>query len=63
MRIAKNIQVHAYKGQTVHVLNEKNIEQWNMAAAAQRRVIFLKLYGFDPEDDKEAQQGLKKYFQ
>ena len=59
---AKNIKTHSYKGLTEYELIEKSPEEWNKAAAAQRCVIFLKLYGFDPEDDKEAREGINKYF-
>lgn len=62
MRIAKNIRTHAYKGITTFELFEKGPSEWNKAAAKQRRKVFLKLYGFDPENDEEAQQGLDKYF-
>lgn len=58
----KNIRTHSYKGQTEYELIEKSRGEWNKAAAAQRRVIFLKLYGFDPENDHEAQEGIDKYF-
>lgn len=58
----KNIRARTYKSITTFELLEKSPEEWNKAAAAQRRVIFLKLYGFDPEDDKEAREGTNKYF-
>lgn len=58
----KNIRRHSYKGHTEYELIEKSRGEWNKAAAAQRRVIFLNLYGFDPEEDKEAREGINKYF-
>lgn len=58
----KNIRTHSYKGITEYELIEKSPEEWNKAAAAQRRVIFYQLYGMDPTDDAESQQGINKYF-
>ena len=62
MRIAKNIRTHVYKGITTFELVEKSPEEWNKAAAVKRQALFLRLYGFDPMDAKEAQEGLNKYF-
>ena len=62
MNGAKNIKMKARKGQVFYELTEKSAEEWNAAAALQRQRIFFQLYGFDPETDQEASQGIDRYF-
>jgi hypothetical protein len=41
---------------------EIEVREWNQAAELQRKRIFLALYGFDPENEKECCEGLDRYF-
>ena len=41
---------------------EIEVREWNRAAELQRKRIFLALYGFDPEDEKECREGLELFF-
>ena len=59
--IAKNIKLKSRQGTVFYELTEKSVDEWNAACALQRQKIFLKLFGFDPENDKEARQGLSRY--
>ena len=58
----KNIRARTYKSITTFELLEKSPEEWNKLAVSQRQRIFLKMFGFDPESDKEAQEGIDRYF-
>ena len=46
------------RGQTFEI----EVREWNRAAELQRKRIFLALYGFDPEYDKECREGLDRFF-
>ena len=46
------------RGQTFEI----EVREWNRAAELQRKRIFLTLYGFDPEDEKECREGLDRFF-
>jgi hypothetical protein len=60
---ANNIRIIEYpNGHKIAELLEESAQAWNAKAAERRRAIFLKMYGFDAMDDKEAQEGLDKYF-
>lgn len=59
---AKNIKMKVRKGVIFYELTEKSTEEWNAAAVLQRQKLFLQLYGFDPETDQEARQGICRYF-
>ena len=57
----KNIRARTYKSITTFELLEKSAEEWNKLAVSQRQRIFLKMFGFDPENDKEAQEGIDRH--
>ena len=59
---AKNIKMKVRKGQAFYELNDISAAEWNEKAMLQRQRIFLKMYGFDPESDKEAREGIDRYF-
>ncbi len=60
--IAKNIKMKVRKGQVFYELNDINGIEWNQKAMMQRKRIFLKMFGFDPENDDEARKGIERYF-
>lgn len=60
--IAKNLKKKARKGQVFYELEDISAAEWNEKAMLQRQRIFLKMFGFDPEDDAEAVQALGKIF-
>ena len=60
--IAKNLKKKARKGQVFYELKVISAAEWNEKAMLQRNRIFLKMFGFDPESDKEAQEGIDRYF-
>ena len=60
--IAKNLKKKARKSQVFYELNDISAAEWNEKAMLQRQRIFLKMFGFDPEDDKEAREGIDRYF-
>lgn len=60
--IAKNLKKKARKGQVFYELKDISAAEWNEKAVQQRKKIFLKMFGFDPENDKEAQEGIYRYF-
>jgi hypothetical protein len=62
MIMPKNIRTRAYGGEVICELVEPSIADWNAKAAKSRKALYLKLYGMDPTDDKEAQQGIDRYF-
>ena len=57
----KNIRARTYKSITTFELLEKSPEEWNKLAVSQRQRIFLKMFGFDPENDKEAREGIDRH--
>ena len=60
--IAKNLKKKARKSQVFYELNDISAAEWNEKAMLQRQRIFLKMFGFDPENDKEAREGIDRYF-
>ena len=60
--IAKNLIKKARKGQVFYELKDISTAKWNEKALLQRQRIFLKMFGFDPESDKEAREGIDRYF-
>ena len=59
---AKNIKMKVRKGQVFYELNDISAAEWNEKAELQRKIIFLKLFGFDPENDNEARESIDRYF-
>ena len=59
--IAKNLKKKARKSQVFYELNDISAAEWNEKAMLQRQRIFLKMFGFDPENDKEAQEEISRY--
>jgi hypothetical protein len=60
---ANNIRIIEYpNGDRIAELLEASAQAWNAKAAERRKVLFLKLYGFDAESDEEAQWGVDRYF-
>lgn len=60
--IAKNLKKKARKGEVFYELKDISAAEWNEKAMLQRQKLFLQLYGFDPETDQEAKQGICRYF-
>ena len=59
--IAKNLKKKARKGQVFYELNDISAAEWNEKAMLQRQRIFLKMFGFDPESDTEAREGIDRH--
>ena len=58
---AKNIKIKVRKDAIFYELTEKSTAEWNEKAMLQRQIIFLKMFGFDPESDKEAREGIDRH--
>ena len=61
--IANNLKKKVRQGTVFYELKDINAAEWNEMAMKQRERIFLKMFGFDPEDDAEAVRALGKIFQ
>ena len=59
--IAKNLKKKARKSQVFYELNDISAAEWNEKAMLQRQRIFLKMFGFDPESDTEAREGIDRH--
>lgn len=60
--IAKNLKKKVRQGTVFYELKDISAVEWNEKAMLQRQRIFLKMFGFDPESDKEAREGIDRYF-
>ena len=60
--IAKNLKKKVHQGTVFYELKDISAAEWNEKAMLQRQRIFLKMFGFDPESDKEAREGIDRYF-
>ena len=59
--IAKNLKKKVRQGTVFYELKDISAAEWNEKAMLQRQRIFLKMFGFDPENDKEAKQEISRY--
>lgn len=59
--IAKNLKKKVRQGTVFYELNDISAAEWNEKAVLQRHRIFLKMFGFDPESDIEAREGIDRY--
>ncbi len=59
--IAKNLKKKVRQGTVFYELKDISAAKWNEKAVLQRKKIFLKMFGFDPENDKEAQEEISRY--
>nr|WP_321303430.1 hypothetical protein [uncultured Trichococcus sp.] len=59
--IAKNLKKKVRQGTVFYELKDISAAEWNEKAVLQRKKIFLKMFGFDPESDKEAREGIDRY--
>lgn len=60
--IAKNLKKKVRQGTVFYELKDISADKWNEKAILQRQRIFLKMFGFDPENDKEARESIDRYF-
>ena len=59
--IASNLKKKVRQGTVFYELKDISAAEWNEKAMLQRQRIFLKMFGFDPENDKEAREGIDRH--